>query len=171
MIASLKCQYAELLADIGFIQGDLTATKMGRLAPRTGDGVLAATGEMVNHTGRVGNNRRGRRDITKRLFFFCCFVLFCFVFVFFAKLWGKKRHSKENRAVFWFSSECSKKERSRKLQRNEISAVTECPLTLTNILSSEKEAIVHCVVLHKPHRISSKSKFKCCDFGGKALSL
>ncbi|XP_015776859.1 PREDICTED: putative ATP-dependent RNA helicase DHX57 [Acropora digitifera] len=48
MIASLKCQYAELLAEIGFIQADLTARKMGRLAPRTGDGVLAATGEMVN---------------------------------------------------------------------------------------------------------------------------
>ena len=70
MIASLKCQYAELLADIGFIQADLTARKMGRLAPRTGDGVLAATGEMVNHTGRVGNNRSGRRDIRERLFFF-----------------------------------------------------------------------------------------------------
>lgn len=49
MIASLKCQYAELLADIGFIKADLTARKMGRLAPRTGDGVLAATGEMVSH--------------------------------------------------------------------------------------------------------------------------
>ena len=95
------------------------------------------------------------------------------LFFFFAKLWEIKRHSKENRAVFWFSSECSKKERCMKLQRNEISAVTECPLTLfhTNIMSSEKEAIVHCVVLHKPHRISSKSKFKGCDFGGKALSL
>ncbi|XP_068681408.1 putative ATP-dependent RNA helicase DHX57 isoform X2 [Montipora foliosa] len=48
MIASLKCQYAELLADIGFIQADLTARKMKRLAPRTGDGVLLATGEMMN---------------------------------------------------------------------------------------------------------------------------
>ncbi|XP_068731445.1 putative ATP-dependent RNA helicase DHX57 [Montipora capricornis] len=48
MIASLKCQYAELLADIGFIQADLTARKMKRLAPKTGDGVLLATGEMMN---------------------------------------------------------------------------------------------------------------------------
>lgn len=63
MIASLKCQYAELLAEIGFIQADLTARKMGRLAPRTGDGVLAATGEMVNHTGREGNNRSDRHGI------------------------------------------------------------------------------------------------------------
>lgn len=48
MIASLKCQYAELLCDIGFIKDDLTARKMGRLAPRTGDGVLAATGDVVS---------------------------------------------------------------------------------------------------------------------------
>ena len=48
MIASLKCQYAELLCDIGFIKADLTARKMGRLAPRTGDGVLAATGDVVS---------------------------------------------------------------------------------------------------------------------------
>jgi len=47
MIASLKCQYAELLSDIGFIKADLTARKIGRLVPRTGDGVLAATGEEV----------------------------------------------------------------------------------------------------------------------------
>jgi len=58
MIASLKCQYAELLADIGFIKADLTARKMGRLAPRTGDGVLAATGEMVSHWGRVVSNAK-----------------------------------------------------------------------------------------------------------------
>ncbi|KAK2567371.1 putative ATP-dependent RNA helicase DHX57 [Acropora cervicornis] len=61
MIASLKCQYAELLAEIGFIQADLTARKMGRLAPRTGDGVLAATGEMVNHTGRVNANSKNQK--------------------------------------------------------------------------------------------------------------
>lgn len=53
MIASLKCQYTELLADIGFIKADLTARKIGRLAPRTGDGVLAATGELVSYTGGV----------------------------------------------------------------------------------------------------------------------
>ncbi len=53
MIASLKCQYAELLSDIGFIKTDLTARKIGRLAPRTGDGVLAATGEEVRHWGGV----------------------------------------------------------------------------------------------------------------------
>lgn len=51
MIASLKCQYAELLSDIGFIKADLTARKIGRLAPRTGDGVLAATGEEVLYLG------------------------------------------------------------------------------------------------------------------------
>ena len=55
MIASLKCQYAELLSDIGFIKADLTARKMGRLAPRTGDGVLAATGELVSHKGGLGS--------------------------------------------------------------------------------------------------------------------
>lgn len=55
MIASLKCQYAELLSDIGFIKTDLTARKIGRLAPRTGDGVLAATGEEVCHWGGDGN--------------------------------------------------------------------------------------------------------------------
>ena len=58
MIAGLKCQYAELLADIGFIQADLTARKMKRLAPRTGDGVLLATGERVNHKGGVGTSAR-----------------------------------------------------------------------------------------------------------------
>lgn len=55
MIASLKCQYAELLSDIGFIKADLTARKIGRLAPRTGDGVLAATGEEVPYWGGVGS--------------------------------------------------------------------------------------------------------------------
>lgn len=69
MIASLKCQYAELLADIGFIQADLTARKMGRLAPRTGDGVLAATGEMVNHAGRVGKNSSHTHGMREQLFF------------------------------------------------------------------------------------------------------
>lgn len=54
MIASLKCQYAELLSDIGFIKADLTARKIGRLAPRTGDGVLAATGEEVLYLGGGG---------------------------------------------------------------------------------------------------------------------
>ena len=49
MIASLKCQYAELLSDIGFIKADLTTRQIGRLAPRTGDGVLAATGDEVCH--------------------------------------------------------------------------------------------------------------------------
>ena len=53
MIASLKCQYTELLADIGFIKADFTAKKVARLAPRTGDGVLAATGELVSYTGGV----------------------------------------------------------------------------------------------------------------------
>lgn len=69
MIASLKCQYAELLVDIGFIQADLAARKMARLVPRTGDGVLTATGEMVNHTGRVGNNRSDRHGIREHVFF------------------------------------------------------------------------------------------------------
>ena len=88
MIASLKCQYAELLAEIGFIQADLTARKMGRLAPRTGDGVLVATGEMVNHTGREGNNKSDRHGIREQHFFF-------------RKLEEVKRHYKENRAVFF----------------------------------------------------------------------
>ena len=55
MIASLKCQYAELLSDIGFIKTDLTARKIGRLASRTGDGVLAATGDEVPYWGGVGS--------------------------------------------------------------------------------------------------------------------
>ena len=55
MVASLKCQYAELLSDIGFIKADLTARKIGRLAPRTGDGVLVATGEEVSNWGGVRN--------------------------------------------------------------------------------------------------------------------
>ena len=60
MIASLKCQYAELLSDIGFIKTDLTARKIGRLAPRTGDGVLAATGEEVPYWGEVGSFCEGQ---------------------------------------------------------------------------------------------------------------
>ena len=56
MIASLKCQYAELLSDIGFIKADLTARKIGRLVPRTGDGVLAATGEEVLYWGGVAGS-------------------------------------------------------------------------------------------------------------------
>lgn len=69
MIASLKCQYAELLSDIGFIKADLTARKMGRLVPRTGDGVLAATGEKVPYWGGVGSLGEGNL----RVLSFVCF--------------------------------------------------------------------------------------------------
>ena len=48
MIASLKCQYAELLSDIGFIKGDLTSRKVERMAAKTGDGVFTATGKEVS---------------------------------------------------------------------------------------------------------------------------
>lgn len=68
MIASLKCQYAELLSDIGFIKADLTARKIGRLAPRTGDGVLAATGEEVLYLGG-GSFCEGQFQV---LSFICC---------------------------------------------------------------------------------------------------
>lgn len=68
MIASLKCQYAELLSDIGFIKTDLTARKIGRLVPRTGDGVLAATGEEVPYWRRVGSFCEGHF----RVFSFVC---------------------------------------------------------------------------------------------------
>lgn len=69
MIASLKCQYAELLSDIGFIKADLTARKIGRLAPRTGDGVLAATGEEVLYLGGFGSFCEGQFQV----FSFVCF--------------------------------------------------------------------------------------------------
>ena len=69
MIASLKCQYAELLSDIGFIKADLTARKIGRLVPRTGDGVLAATGEEVPYWRGVGSFCEGHFRV---LFFVCC---------------------------------------------------------------------------------------------------
>ncbi|XP_031550267.1 putative ATP-dependent RNA helicase DHX57 isoform X2 [Actinia tenebrosa] len=48
MIASLKCQFAELLADIGFLQTKMTSRQLERLSPRTGDGVLNGTGPVVN---------------------------------------------------------------------------------------------------------------------------
>ena len=48
MIASLKCQFTELLSDIGFIKTNLTSRKMERMALGTGDGVRAATGEEVS---------------------------------------------------------------------------------------------------------------------------
>jgi len=69
MIASLKCQYAELLSDIGFIKADLTARKIGRLVPRTGDGVLAATGEEVPYWGGVKSFCEGNL----RVLSFVCF--------------------------------------------------------------------------------------------------
>jgi hypothetical protein len=47
MIASLKCLFAELLADIGFIQTKMTSRQLERLSPRTGDGVLNGTGPLV----------------------------------------------------------------------------------------------------------------------------
>lgn len=62
MIASLKCQYAELLSDIGFIRADLTTRQIGRLAPRTGDGVLAATGDEVCYWGGVTCLRTGTNE-------------------------------------------------------------------------------------------------------------
>ncbi|KAK3704919.1 hypothetical protein QZH41_016746 [Actinostola sp. cb2023] len=48
MIASLKCLFAELLADIGFLQTKMTSRQLERLSPRTGDGVLSGTGPAVN---------------------------------------------------------------------------------------------------------------------------
>lgn len=69
MIASLKCQYAELLSDIGFIKADLTARKIGRLAPKTGDGVLDATGEEVPYWRGVGSFCEGNL----RVLSFICF--------------------------------------------------------------------------------------------------
>ncbi|XP_013395575.1 putative ATP-dependent RNA helicase DHX57 [Lingula anatina] len=48
MLSSMKQQFTELLSDIGFVQGGLTARRIEKMASRGSDGVLQATGPEAN---------------------------------------------------------------------------------------------------------------------------